>query len=366
MPRVGILGAGYWGPNLIRNFAALQNCELGAICDSDPIRRERIARQYASATLYSDYQDMLDDETLDAIVVATPVDRHYEHARRALETDKHVLVEKPLATSTRECLDLIRISEDRQRVLMVGHTFLYNAAVRKVKEMVEEGELGDVLYLYSQRLNLGIVRQDINAMWNLAPHDISIVGYLIGKDPLRVTARGFTYLQHGLPDVVFFSVEYAGGVAAHIHVSWLDPQKVRKMTIVGTRKMVVYDDVSVDAKLQIYDKGVDRINTNGDHKSAPAFGEYQLLVRSGNLLIPHVNFGEPLRTECAHFIECISGGRQPLSNGWDGLRVVAILEAAERSIKSGGSPVDLDASIFENASFKNASCFSCLPLATAS
>lgn len=349
MVRVGVLGAGYWGPNLIRNFAALRSCELAAICERDPTRKEHMALQYPAVSTWSSYQDMLNHNTLDAMVIATPVECHYTHACAALEAGKHVLIEKPLATSTHECLELIHLAEKCGRVLMVGHTFLYNAAVREIRQFVQADKLGDILYLYSQRLNLGIVRQDINAMWNLAPHDISISGYLIGKDPLRVTARGLTYLQHGLPDVVFLTIDYPGGVVAHIHVSWLDPQKVRRMTIVGTHQMVVYDDVSVEAKVQIYDKGISLSNGSAPHQPSPAFGEYQFLVRSGDLLIPQIDFVEPMRTECAHFIECIRTSSRPLSDGWDGLRVVAVLEAADRSIALGGSPVDVDAALFAEA-----------------
>jgi predicted dehydrogenase len=349
MIRVGVLGAGYWGPNLIRNFANLAGCELAAVCEGDSARRQRISNQYPSAVAFGDYDAMLADGSLDAVVVATSVESHFAHAKAALEANKHVLVEKPLAQTSEQCLELIRLAETRHRVLMVGHTFLFNAAVRKVRQLIEAGDLGNILYLYSQRLNLGIVRQDINAMWNLAPHDISIAGYLTGKNPVRVSARGFDYLQDGLPDVVFLTIEYPERLASHIHVSWLDPQKARRMTVVGSKKMVVYDDMSVDARVQIYDKGVDRIDRDTNNTVAPSFGEYQLLVRSGDLTVPQIDFPEPLRTECSHFIDCVRTGESPFTSGWDGLRVVAVLEAADRSIAQGGSPVDVPAELFAAA-----------------
>jgi predicted dehydrogenase len=338
---VGVLGAGYWGPNLIRTFANLDGCELTAICEQDDARRERVSARYQSVPTFAAYDAMLSDPSVDAIVVATPVEGHYAHSLAALEAGKHLFVEKPLARTTDECSKLIDAAASRDLVLMAGHTFLYNAAVRNVKRMIEDGELGDILYIHSRRVNLGIVRRDINAMWNLAPHDLSIVGYLFGDDPTRVTARGLTYLQEGLPDVVFLTVDYPGGLAAHIHVSWLDPQKVRAMTIVGTKKMVVYDDMSLDAKVQVYDKGVDVVGRNDNDRPAPGFGEYQTVVRSGDLLVPQIDFEEPLRTECAHFVDCIANGSRPVSDGWDGLRVVAVLEAAERSMANDGAPVDV-------------------------
>lgn len=345
MTGVGVLGAGYWGPNLIRNFAELG--ALVAICDKDPKRRAKAAASFPAAAAYESYAEMLADPKVEAVAVATPVALHFEHARLALEAGKHVFVEKPLATSSKECLELIRLAESKRRVLMVGHTFLYNGAVRRVAEMLRAGEMGDLLYLYSQRLNLGIVRQDINVMWNLAPHDIAVANHLVGKDPSRVSARGFTYLQHGLPDVAFLTIEYPGGVACNIHVSWLDPQKVRRITFVGSKKMVVYDDVSADAKLLVYDKGVDKVPPQP--ATSPGYADFHLQVRSGDLLVPRVEFPEPLRVECNHFLECVRDGRAPLSDGWDGLRVVSILEAADRSIQLAGAPIDIPSETFRRA-----------------
>ena len=346
-PRVGVLGFGYWGPNLVRNFAE-QNA-LAAVCEQDPSRRKKAQSQYPHIQIFADYDDMLKSGQIDAVAIATPVEFHYTHAKAALQADKHVLVEKPLARTTRECLDLITTAKGRDRRLMAGHTFLYNAAVRKIQQMLHAGELGDLLYIYAQRLNLGIIRQDINAMWNLAPHDIAIIHHLTQKNPLRVSARGLTYLRHNLPDVVFMLLEFPNNIAAHIHISWLDPQKMRRMTIVGSDKMVVYDDVSADAKLQVYDKGVSKVSEDKGKQAPSSFGEFQLLIRSGDLLVPNIHFEEPLRGECAHFLECIKTGRRPLSDGWDGLRVVSVLEAADQSLGQGGIPVDINPSIFRNA-----------------
>ena len=246
--RLALVGLGYWGPNLARNLAILDNAELVALCDANEERLRRIGRQYPSARLVPSFEDVLADDTIDAVVVATPVDTHFDLCRAALAAGKHVMVEKPLATSSAECETLIELAAAKGRTLMVGHVFVYNAAVNKVKEYIDAGEIGEVYYVYSQRLNLGQVRHDVNAMWNFAPHDLSIMCHWFGTEPTDLTARGHSYIQPGIEDVVFLNMEFPKGILASVHISWLDPLKVRRMTIVGSEKMVVYDDVSADAK----------------------------------------------------------------------------------------------------------------------
>ena len=336
--RVGQLGLGYWGPNLLRNLVALPDVQVALIADLDP-RRLTEARQNGFAIeSTTDYRRVLCSPEVDAVVIATPAATHGMLTEEALKAGKHVLVEKPLAMSSAECTRLIDLAAQQERVLMVGHTFLYNAAVRRLKEYLDEGELGQVLYLYSQRLNLGRVRQDVNALWNFAPHDVSIVLYLLGCEPTEVSARGFDYLQAGIEDVVFMMLVFPSDVAAHIHISWLDPQKVRRMTVVGNRKMIVYDDVSANAKLTLYDRGVDRVPTSQSPRDFKSFAEFQLLQRSGDVTIPAFKFPEPLHLECAHFVECIRTGQRPLTDGLHGLQVVKVLEAAQRSMTHAGAP----------------------------
>lgn len=336
--RVGQIGLGYWGPNLLRNLLSLPNVQVVAVADLDCTRLSQVRLNSANIETTTDSIALLDRRDLDAVVIATPAKTHFELAWRALQTGKHVLVEKPMAMSTAKGAKLVALAEEKGLVLMVGHTFLYNAAVRRLKEYLDEGELGDVFYLYSQRLNLGRVRQDVNALWNFAPHDISIILYLLEQMPVEVTARGFACLQPGIEDVVFMTLAFPGGVGAQVHISWLDPQKVRRMTVVGSRKMVVYDDVSTDAKIVIYDRGVDRIPTSDSPRDFNTFAEFQLLPRRGDVLIPALDFPEPLRLECQHFIECILEGNRPLTDGYHGLAVVKVLEAAQRSLEKGGAP----------------------------
>jgi predicted dehydrogenase len=334
--RIAQIGLGYWGPNLARNLATVDGGELAVLCDADPARLERMARQLPGPRLVTDYAQVLADEKVDAVVLATPVETHFELARAALEAGKHVLVEKPLARTSAECETLIDLADARDLRLMVGHVFVYNAAVRKVKEYIDRGDLGDIYYIYSQRLNLGQVRHDVNAMWNFAPHDLSILCDWLDAEPVAVTARGYSYVQPDIEDVVFMTLDFPGRIGANIHISWLDPLKVRRMTIVGSEKMVVYDDVSADAKITIYDRGVTRklIGDGDDPAAYRTFGEFQLLLRAGDVLIPKLEFTEPLQLECQHFVDCIRTGETPRSDGRQGLRVVRALEAAQRSMST--------------------------------
>jgi predicted dehydrogenase len=340
MLRLAIVGLGHWGPNLLRNLAALEGSSVDALCDIDVSRAESFRQRYCPrARVVSDYRVLADDPAIDGVVVSTPIRSHFEIARVLLAAGKHVFVEKPLASTSEECRRLIELSQNHNRVLMVGHVFEYNVAVQRIKRYIEEGQLGKLFYVYSQRVNLGRIQHDVNALWSFAPHDISILNYWFGQEPVRVSARGFSYLSSGVEDVVFATLEYPNGVGAHLHLGWLDPRKVRLMTLVGSKKMLVYDDLSLDARIQIYDKGIDGLD---DFMSAPeTFAEFQFRLRVGDLVIPTLQFGEPLQSECSHFIDCIRSGQQPRSDGVSGLRVVKVLEAAEQSLREDGKPVEL-------------------------
>lgn len=341
---VALVGLGYWGPNLARNLASLSAARLHTLCDSRAERLRRFEGQYLNARTTSDYSTVLDDPEIDALVLATPVRTHFDLAKAALQAGKHVMVEKPLAQTSAQCQELIDLAEAGGLVLMVGHIFIYNAAVRKVKELIQSGDLGRIYYIYSQRLNLGRLRQDVNALWNFAPHDLSILCYWLDAEPERVVARGYSYIQPGVEDVVFMTLDFPGGVGSNVHISWLDPCKVRRMTVVGSDKMVVYDDVRADARIMVYDRGVTKKANKttspgaGDASlgSYESFGEFQLLLRAGNVLIPKLDFVEPLKLECEHFVECVRTGKRPMTDGYDGLRVVRALEAAEISMQQDG------------------------------
>lgn len=337
MTEIGLIGCGYWGPNLLRNFYELPGCSVVMVAD---IREERLAyvrRRYSSVETTKDHQDLLKDPDIDGIVIATPALTHYSLAKECLQSDKHVLVEKPLAMTSAQAMELIELAQQAGKVLMVSHTFEYNAAVRKLKEYVVNGELGDIYYVYSARLNLGKVRDDVNVMWSLAPHDVSILLYLLEATPVRVMAKGMVCIQEGIEDVVFMVLDFPNNVTAHIHVSWLDPSKVRRMTVVGSKKMIIYDDVS-EMRIRIYDKGITKGNIKEMLGEYDTFGKFQLIQRAGDIHIPKIDFIEPLQLECAEFIECIEQGRSPLSDGYDGYRVVKVLEAAQRSLQNGGLP----------------------------
>lgn len=333
MVTVGVIGYGYWGPNLVRNFAQMPQSNLAAVCDLSPDNLKKVKNLFSEVAVTQEYDDLLNNPEIDAIVIAASAPIHYDLAKRALDANKHILVEKPLTLSSETSRDLIDRAEKANRILMVGHLLEYHSAVEHMKGLVESGTLGDVLYLYSQRLNLGQVRKDENALWSLAPHDFSIIFYLLGgKDPVEVTAVGQSYLTEGVEDVVFCSVKFKDKTMAHIHVSWLDPHKARKITVVGNKKMAVFDDMESSEKIRIYDKGV---GSGEDYKT---YGE-DLTLRFGDITIPTVKLKEPLRAECEHFVECIETGRTPRSDGYNGLRVVKALEAAHTSLKNGGQLV---------------------------
>jgi predicted dehydrogenase len=328
--KVGVIGCGYWGPNLIRNFYQSSECRGVICCDLDESKLHRMKRLYPSIRLTTDVNELLLDEEIEAIAVATPVGTHHGLGELVLKHDKHLFVEKPLANSSKRCMNLIDLANEKKKVLMVGHTFEYTAAVNKVKEIVESGELGEILYVSSTRVNLGLFQQDINVVWDLAPHDISIINYVLGRTPLGVNAQGTAHFKKGIEDVATVTLNYDNGIIAFIHVSWLDPNKIRKTTFVGNRKMLVYDDIASQEKIKIYDKGID----------APpyydTYGEFQFSYRYGDIYSPRIDDYEPLRIQLAHFMECIQQKKIPRSDGYSGLKVVSALEAAEKSIRSHG------------------------------
>ena len=339
MTKIAQLGCGYWGPNLLRNFSAQADCHVKWVAEEDPKRRDYVAANYPKTQTTPHWQDTINDPEVDAVVIATPASTHYALGKACLEAGKHLFVEKPLAMCVPEADELVHLAAARERILMVGDTFLYNAAVRYMKQLLTDGELGEVYYIYSQRLNLGQVRTDVNAWWNLAPHDISILLYLMeGALPVSVSARGVHYIQPKIEDVVFAILTWANRVTAHVHVSWLDPSKTRKMTIVGSRKMLVYDDVS-DDKIAVIDKGVDRVPKAGERMDYDYFNNYQLLHRAGDILLPRIHFKEPLQVEAAHFLECVRTGQTPLSGPKHARGVVSVLEAGQTSLLDQGKVV---------------------------
>jgi predicted dehydrogenase len=332
MVNVALIGYGYWGPNLARNLHQLPGCRLAACCDLDAARLEKVRALYPGLHTTTDLDVVLNDAEIDGVVIATPARSHHALVSKALTNGKHVLVEKPIAMSSAETEELIDLADQYGRVLMVGHTFEYNPAVLKIKALIDSGAIGEIYYLYSTRVNLGRVQQDLNALWSIAPHDISIMNFLLDSMPVEVSARGAKYLSGKVEDVVFANLEYPNGVIAHVHASWLDPSKVRKMTIVGSNQMIIYDDIDPEGKVRLYDKGATRVN--GSH----VYGEFQYKLRSGDIYIPRIEMSEPLQNEVAHFVECIVTGAQPRTDGRNGLRVVRVLEAAERSAARAGAP----------------------------
>ena len=332
---IAVIGAGYWGPNLIRNVHSNERARLAAVCDLSSDARARIARAYPGVVTTDSIAEAL--SLCDAAVVSTPVKLHYEHALLALKAGKHVLVEKPLATSPNEAAELLTTAVSRNRALMVGHTFLHNSVIRYVKTRIESGDLGKVMYLYGSRLNLGQVRRDVDVVWNLAPHDVSIANYWLADRPSHVSARGLCYLQPdaGLSDVAFCQFDYPSGQTAHFHLSWLDPKKTRETVVVGDQKMLVFDDVNPDAYVRILEKRVERESplNPGD------FADFRMRVRSGDMVIPSVRYVEPLAAEIDAFVSFCLDGKVPLTDGRNGLEVVCVLEALSRSMDLKGSIV---------------------------
>ncbi|MEN6626345.1 MAG: Gfo/Idh/MocA family oxidoreductase [Candidatus Sumerlaeia bacterium] len=333
--RVAVVGCGYWGPNLIRNFSSLtEDCDMSVVCDQDTRRLNHVKRLYPWVQALSDYEEVLARPEIDIVAIVTPVSTHYDMARRSLLAGKHTFIEKPMARSTDECAELIRLAESKGLVLMVDHTFIYSSPVRYAREVIERGDLGKIQYISSRRLNLGLFQKDINVAWDLAPHDLSIILYLLDAEPIGVNCQGVCHLN-GQEDVVNMSVRFSDGSFATIHNSWLDPNKIREMTIVGSRKMLCYDDTQPNEKIKIYDK----------HVEAPphydTYAEFHFSYHYGDMITPYIHQTEPLKTECQHLIACIRNGETPLTGGLNGLRVVQILEAASASLRKNGAHVPI-------------------------
>ena len=337
--RVGVIGYGYWGPQLVRNFQDLPEAILTGVAEPRQDRLSHLQQRYSGVGLYADYRALLETD-VEAVVVATPIQTHYAIARDAILAGKHVLVEKPLTSNLEDAVRLNALAHTAGVTLMAGHTFLYNPAVRALKTIVQSGELGRVHYVDTARLSLGLFQRQVNVIWDLAPHDISILSYVLDRKPVAVSARGSSCVQPNVHDVAYIEVQYDGGLSAQIHVSWLDPAKVRRITVVGDRKMAVYNDVALAEKIRIYDKGVESPPTD-------TFGEFQLSYRNGQITIPFIPWQEPLKIECEHFVSCVRTGDDPITDGQQGLAVVALLEAANRSLHSDGVrvPITLPAAL---------------------
>ncbi|NOX54769.1 MAG: Gfo/Idh/MocA family oxidoreductase [Planctomycetes bacterium] len=331
MIRVNCIGVGHWGPNLVRNFVTAPETEVRTVCD---LREERLrlieARIPSIHKTSTDPDATVVDPEADAIVIATPVATHYELTKKALEAGKHVLVEKPLCESAAKGVELVELAEQVGKHLCVGHIFLFNNGVRGVRNLIRSGELGRLRYLFSTRTNLGPFRTDVNALWDLAAHDLSIFNYWLDSSPIAVTARGAAYLNGEVEDVVVASYTYPNGVLAHVHASWLNPRKVREITVVGEQKMVVWNDMDLNEPVRVYHKSVD---IEREPVYSDSFGEFRMLIRNGDVVIPHIGGGEPLAAECRHFIDCVLGRSEPIISGREGVKVLLALEAADRSIR---------------------------------
>ncbi len=335
MLRIAVIGCGYWGPNFIRNFAQFPGVQMKLACDLNKERLRHISQLYPFVETTTSLDDVVNSPDVDAAVVATPVTQHHPIAKRLLEAGKHALVEKPMAASIAEAQDLIELAERRGLVLMTGHTFLYTAAVNKMKDLISSGELGHIYYISTTRVNLGLFQEDINVVWDLAPHDVSILNYILSATPESVSAQGQAYIQAGIEDVAFIHLRYPGDIVAHTHVSWLNPDKIRRITVVGSKKMLVYDDVSTLEKIRVYDKGV----TVQPHYDT--FGEFQLSYRFGDIYTPRLDDAEPLKVECQHFVQCIQKRETPRSDGVSGLAVVEVMERACQSLRHNGEQLPL-------------------------
>ena len=333
--KVGVVGCGYWGPNLIRNFRSLPACQLKIMCDLSQKRLVHLKTLYPEVQRAMDYDHMLNGVELDAVVIATAVKSHYPMAKASLLAGKHTFIEKPMASSSEQCEELVEIAQKKGLVLMIGHTFLYSPAVRKIREIVDSGDIGEIRYICARRLNLGLFQEDINVAWDLAPHDISIILSVVGEQPITVNCRGSAHITQGIEDVTTMCLGFAKQRTAIIHSSWLDPRKVREMTIVGSKRMIVYDDVAPLEKIRIFDARVER------PPHYDTFGEFQYAYHYGDMYVPYIKQEEPLKTECQHFLDCIKHGTPPLTDGKQGLELVRILEASTRSLEKGGAPVEL-------------------------
>jgi predicted dehydrogenase len=327
---IGVVGCGYWGPNLIRNFQALSECRVAQVCDVKSDRLNYVKKLYPGVETTTTFERIVDDKTIDAIAIASPVGTHYELARKSLKAGKHTFIEKPMASTTEQCAELVELATAQKLSLMVGHTFIYSAPVRKIKEIVDAGDIGKLLYVSSQRLNLGLFQKDINVAWDLAPHDISIILYIMGVPPVSVNCQGKAHLNPGIEDVTNMSLCFGNGGFATVQSSWLDPNKVRRMTFVGSSRMILYDDNEPLEKIRVYDKRVE----------APphydTFADFHYSYHYGDIYVPYIKQVEPLKTQCQHFLDSIKSGKKPMTSGLEGLQVVQILEASSNSLKNAG------------------------------
>ena len=335
--KVGVVGCGYWGPNLIRNFRTLTDCNLSLICDANKKRLQHLRSLYPEVEGCTDYDHLLNGTGLDAVVIATPVGTHFKMAKASLLAGKHTFIEKPMAATSAECEELIEIAKANGLVLMIGHTFLYSAPVRKIKELVDSGDIGEIRYVSSRRLNLGLFQKDINVAWDLAPHDISIILHIMQDSPESVNCWGKAHVTPGIEDISILGLSFPNQRCAIVQSSWLDPRKVREMTIVGSRRMIVYDDIETLEKVKIFDARVDR------PPHYDTFAEFHYSYHYGDIYVPYIKQEEPLKVECQHFLDCISQGKKPLTSGDHGLQLVRILEASSESLRQNGAVVNLSA-----------------------
>jgi predicted dehydrogenase len=335
MKTVAIVGYGYWGPNLLRNYMELPEACVQWVCDSRPDALAKAQKRYPGVAGTTDYQDVLTDDRVDAVVIATPISTHFPLAKAALLAGKHVFVEKPLTGSTAEAVELVELAAKRGLTLMVGHTFVFSPPVRKVKEIIDSGELGDIFFVTSSRVNLGLHQKDVSVVWDLAPHDLSILHYWLDETPSSVSVAGRACINPGIPDVAFINLRFPSGILAELEVAWLSPVKLRRTIVVGSKKMLLYDDTESVEKVKIFDHGV-------DFKDPQTFGEYQLSYRTGDILSPRIAGSEPLFVEASHFLKCLETGSRPITDGAAGLAVVASLEAADYSLRHNGDRQTID------------------------
>jgi len=335
MLSLAVIGCGYWGPNLVRNFNSLSECEVTTVCDACNDRLSHMQKLYPHLKITTNAEEVFSDKTIDAVAIATPVKFHYELAMKSLQAGKHTFIEKPMASSVAECRELLDLAHEKGLTLMVGHTFIYSPPVRKIKELVDSGDLGGIQYVSSRRLNLGLYQKDINVTWDLAPHDIAIILYVLNDKPVSVNCQGKAHVSKGIEDVCNMTINFANGGFCTIQSSWLDPNKIRQMTFVGEKRMLVYDDLEPIEKIKIYDKRVEK------PPHYDTFAEFHYSYHYGDMYSPYLKQFEPLKEECQHFIDCIKTKCKSMSGGLEGLKVVQILSAASESLKQNGSAVSI-------------------------
>jgi len=335
MTNISIIGCGYWGPNYVRTFNELQGSGISYCCDMDERNLERMKRLYPAVKTTKDYKKIADDADTDAVIIITPLNTHHEIAKYFLERGKHVLVEKPFTSNSEQGRELLEIANKNGLVLMVGHVYEYNPAVRKLKGMM--GSLGNIYYISAERVGLGPIRKHASALWDLVTHDISIALYLLGTLPERVSASGESYIQDGLEDLVFVNLKFPNGIIYNIHASWIAPEKIRKTIVVGSKGMAVFDDANKSEMLKIYEREIEKNSLD----STPEYSDHQSIVTIGDIYIPHIEHSEPLKNQSKHFLECISEGKKPLTDAVDGLNVIKVLEAAEKSLRNSGAEVKI-------------------------